>query len=260
MSLAEKTYRVTSKLTTALSFLPLPLATKITKAQKSVDDSIYKYLTWRSGEPTAKRNAHHPLHRYDVAILNSDGTLLAAHGALTKETGTPLLRWSDNGYWALVLTGAKHSIATAQWDDRAAIDSLVERLDGPFEASPVVEEPTRVAPVDPIDLAPVHTFARTLEDLHEATGAPQEPWGGIAQLVRHTPSNKPVAVLLTLPDNLLKTQNFLISAMGTRGWNLVPLSDEPNTICLTLAPVKAWVALSPAIESPEGDRNGHRRW
>lgn len=260
MSLAEKTYRVVSKLTTALTVLPLPVSTKIANGQKSVDASIYKYLTWRSGEPTAKRNAHHPLHRYDVAVLNSDGTLLAAHGARTKETGTPLLQWSDNGYWALVLTGTKHSIATAQWNDQTAIDSLVERLDDPVEATPAVEEPVQVTPVDPIDLAPVHTFARTLEDLHEATGAPQEPLGGIAQLVRHTPSNKPVAVLLTIPDNLLKRQNFLISAMGTRGWNLVPLSDEPNTICLTLAPVKAWVALSSAIESPEGDSNGHRRW
>lgn len=258
MPLVDTTYQVTATIIVLATLFSIPLSIYLPNGQRLIDALVYKYITWRSGEPAAKRNIFHPLHRYDLAVLNSDGTLLAPHGAKTKQTGTPLLSWSNDGYWALVLTGARKSLATAQWNDLKGIDRLVERLAVEPSVSPSVQAATPLP--DPAALAPTHTLARTLKDLQEATGAPQKPLGGVAQLVRHEPSQKAVAVLLTLPANLADRKDFIVQAMATKGWNQVPLSHKPTSICLTLATHSVWRALSPAISNPEGEPNGHRRW
>lgn len=255
--MVESFQQVTVALTILAVVSYIPLGIYLPNSHRLIDNLVYRNIARRHGTEAAQRNFYHPLHRFDLAVINSDGTLLAPHGANINQAGTPLLAWHADGYWVLSLSMGNVTLGTAVWDDMVGIDSLIERL-AQEHGRPTAQPPSSTA--DPISNTPSHTLTRAVKDLQEATGGSLEPCGGIAQLVRHQPSDKPVAVLVTFPQQMVNRKDFIVQSMEARGWNPVPLSTSPSTICLTLANPSEWPRISLAVSNPEGASSGHRRW
>lgn len=226
-----------------------------------IDHMAFAYIRVRHGKAIAQRTLFHPLRRYDLQRVDSDGTALAAHGRDTRKPGTPILQWAAGARWDLRLSGDSQPFASASWDDLAGINRLTELLDQPARCRdlrmrnlPEIAARTAVAAATPL------TLVGAVNDLQRAVQGRQGPPDGLAQLVRHAPSGKPVGILLTLPESLRDSQNLVATQMAGLGWRAVPLDQDPGTLCLTRLDPKVWQTLAPEILNPKGLPTGHRRW
>lgn len=260
MLMVEDAHAVATMLTIIATLFGIPTSIYFANGLRLSEYAAYQWNARRYGQAMAQRHLYHPTHRYDLHAI-SDGTVLTAHGRSHSTPGTPVLTWSDNGQWTLTQTGQPYPIGYAHWNDLPQIDRLTELLDNPGACQRLaVSEHPEILTSKACQAIPVHTLSATLTDLKAALGADYTPSGGIAQLVRHLPSQKPVAVLLTLPDTLQRQPETLIQGMARRGWNVVDLDADPATICVTKASAKNWQTIAKEVRSPHGEPVGHRRW
>lgn len=261
MPLAADAQQVTATITALMALLSLPLSIYFSDGMRAIDKIAFSRIRLTDGEAAAQRNLFHPLHRYDLHDAALDGTLLTAHGRNPKISGTPVLTWVSPGAWTLTQTGNPYLIAQASWDDLEGINRLTELLDQPAACAHLaVTQRPELLTEEAASACPRHTLAGALKDLQAALGDDYEPSGGIAQLVRHRPSGKAVAVLLTLSDLHRSQCSAIVSGMARRGWHQVPLDTTWPTICLTRASRSAWDHLKGDIQNPAGEPTGHRRW
>ena len=89
MALVESLPQVTVALLIFTAVISLPQAIYLPTNLRLIDTLAYKHIARKSGTEAAKRNLYHPLYRFDLAVANSDATLLTPHGARISQIGTP---------------------------------------------------------------------------------------------------------------------------------------------------------------------------
>lgn len=239
----------------------LPFSITWANGMRLIDQIAYVYINIRYGKAAARRHLYHPLHRFDLLTLNTKNTTLFAHGNHPSRKGTPFLTWTGNSEWLLYLAGDPTPIYRAAWNDLDSINTATELLGQPSRCTTLaaITNPQHTAQ-QVARTAPKHTLNAALKDLRDVTGDPQAPLGGVAQLVRYQSTQKPVAVLLTLPQESTLRRESLIQGMSARGWNHVTLNAEKDSVCLTLLPKNLWEVIAFSLTNPTGNSTGHRRW